>query len=246
MTVSIVVICEGPVDQWTGCGLADRVICKHAEWITDEVIGHYRCWRGLTPGAEFCLWKHVGDLARERGIRAYGHFADQPAEPDALAARRALLLIASLDEAPDAVVLLRDDDGQDERRKGLEQARNERRRMNIPIVVGLARAKRECWVLAGFEPRDGDEQRKLADLRQELGFDPTLQGERLDARTPNAKKNAVRVLERLIGRNPDREAACWLTTDLAILAQRGSQSGLATYLKEVEQSIVPLFVRAVQ
>jgi hypothetical protein len=244
MTVNIVVICEGPVDHWTGCGLADRVICKHAEWITDDVIGHCRCWRGLTPGTEFCLWKHVGDLARERGIRAYGHFADEPAEPDALVARRALLLIAALDETPHAAILLRDNDGQDERRIGLEQARAERRRINIPVVVGLARTKRECWVLAGFEPQDSDEQRKLDELQRELGFDPTLHADRLDARTPNAKKNAVRVLERLIGRNHDREAACWLTTDLAILAERGSKSGLAKYLEEVEQSIVPLFVRA--
>jgi hypothetical protein len=241
MTVKIVVICEGPADQRTGCGLADRVICKHTEWITDDVIAHCRSWRGLTPGTEFCLWKHVGDLAREQGIRAYGHFADEPAEPDALVARRALLIIGTLDDAPNAVILLRDDDGQDERRAGLEQARNEPRRMNIPVVVGLAKTKRECWVLAGFEPGDDDEQRRLDQLRQELGFDPTLHAERLDARSPGAKKNAVRVLAELTSQDPAREVACWVNTDLALLAERGAHSGLKSYLDEMEKWIVPLF-----
>ncbi len=242
MTVNIVVICEGPADHRTGCGLADRVICKHAEWITDEVIPHCRTWCGLRPETEFCLWKHVGDLARERGIRAYGHFADEPAEPDALVARRALLIIATLDEPPHVIILLRDDDGQEERRKGLEQARSEPRKLNVPVVVGLARTKRECWVLAGFEPQDDEERCKLDDMRQELGFDPTHHAERLDARTPNAKKNAVRVLQRLVGGEREREVACWRTTDLAILAERGAKSGLATYLEEIQRFVVPLFV----
>ncbi len=242
MTVNIVVICEAPADQRTGCGLADRVIYKHAEWITEEVVSDCRGWQGFAPGTEFCLWRDVAVLARQRGIRAYGHFANDPAEPDALAGRRALLLIASLDNTPNAIILLRDSDGDEARCRGLEQARNERRLPNVPVVVGVAHAKRECWVLAGFEPQDDEERRKLDAMRQELGFDPRLHAERLDARTPSAKKNAVRVLERLVSRDPDREAACWRMTDLMVLAERGARSGLAKYLEEVQQFVVPLFV----
>jgi hypothetical protein len=96
-------------------------------------------------------------------------------------------------------------------------------------------------VLAGFEPQTGDEQKRLDELRQALGFDPRLHAERLDARTPGSKKNAVRILAELTLRDHARESACWRHADLAVLAERGARSGLKTYFDELEAHVVPLF-----
>jgi hypothetical protein len=141
------------------------------------------------------------------------------------------------------VLLLRDDDRESERRIGLEQARKESR-LHIPIVIGLACTKRECWVLAGFEPQNDREQELFDDMRQQLGFDPTRCAEQLRAKNDDAKKSAIRVLNDLTGGDKARQAGCWSITDLAVLAERGIRSGLAAYLDEVKSLFVPLFAPA--
>jgi hypothetical protein len=111
------------------------------------------------------------------------------------------------------------------------------------VILGLAHAKRECWVLAGFHPQSPAEEEALAQLRQELGFDPRIEAEGLDAATPNARRNAKRVLESLVAGNPDRERACWAESDLEVLAARGQGTGLTAYLDEVRSRLAPLFLR---
>ena len=118
----------------------------------------------------------------------------------------------AFDPRPDAVVLLRDDDRQTERRSGLQQAREYMApRLKIPIVIGLAHVMRECWVLAGFIPRDKSELAKIEQLRHgdELGFDPSVHADRLIAKNEMAKRSAKRVLAHLTNRDHEREAACW-------------------------------------
>ena len=90
----------------------------------------------------------------------------------------------------DAVLLIRDDDRQVDRRRGLEQVRHASP-LAERIVIGLAHTKRECWVLAGFEARDDQERELLAEIRRELGFDPCIQAEQLTA-IHDHDKRAVR------------------------------------------------------
>jgi hypothetical protein len=48
------------------------------------------------------------------------------------------------------------------------------------------------------------------------------------------------VLAKLIGRDRNRERECCLLTSLEILRDRGNGNGLAEYLREVENDLVPL------
>jgi hypothetical protein len=240
VTLSFAVVCEAPADQRTGCDLADRVFVVEVGWLEQEMLPHCRQWRGQDPSEPHLLWRNVNSLARSQRIRAHGHFEGEPGAPDAHAARLALLLIrASLNPA-DAVVLLRDDDRQTERRRGLEQARRSSG-TGIPVVIGLAHPKRECWVLAGYEPRDQEETDALNRARRELGFDPRQHAEGLTAKHLQDKRNAERLLETLSGGVWQRQADCWKHSDFEILKDRGVNTGLTAYLEEVRRLLVPLF-----
>lgn len=239
MTVRFTVICEAEADFRTGSGLADRVICQTLVWIEPETIDACRTWTGI-DNESFLTWKDALRKADERGIRAHGFFDGIPGALDAKMARKAMLLLFGQNPAPDAIVLLRDDDGKTERRIGLEQARNEiRDGRPVPIVIGLAHVNRESWVLAGFVPKDERERTALEQAHSELGFDPAEHPEQLTANDEHAKKSSKRVLRSLISQDSDRESRCWTSTPLATLMQRGRQNGLTDYLAEVCQQLVP-------
>jgi len=237
---SFAVVCEAATDLDLCADLADRVLCQEVDWLDQESLELHRTWRGLGESESHLEWHWVGKLAREQGLRVHGHFRDEPGALDAAMARKALLLLFQSERPPDAVVLSRDTDGVEERRLGLRQARDA---FSWPfeIVLAVAHTKRECWVLAGFEPRSELETRVLVDLRQELGFDPRLRAEGLTASEPQALRNAKRVLERLLGGSRDREEDCWRSCDLAVLAERGRLTGLTEYLEEVRSRLVPIF-----
>lgn len=244
MAQSFAVVCEGPADQRSGCDLADRVLCDRIDWVDAETLADYRQWRGLNGSAPFLSWANVKRLAAERNVKSHGFFDGQPAAHDAHAARKALLLLELADSPPHAVILLRDEDGDPSRREGLQKARH-RSNLRERVVIGLAVTMRECWVLAGFDPKNNEETDRLAELRRELGFDPTEAAEELTAgsKQRKAKRNAKGVLMVLSRGDPDREAECWRTTDLETLASRGRNSGLADYLGEVRERLVPLLTR---
>ena len=236
----LVVVCEADGDRRTACGLADRVLCREVEWIEPESLSSYRSWRGLDEGSTHLKWSDASTLFRRSGLKAHGHFDGLPGAPDALAARRALLLLHKVGFVPDAVFLIRDSDGDLDRLAGLEQARADWKEP-VPIVLGLAHPKREAWVLAGFEPQDESEQDRLKDARQSLGFDPRLQAHRLDASEPGALHDVKRVAAELIGGLAEREESCWMECDLETLLERGGENGLAAYVREIRERLVPLF-----
>jgi hypothetical protein len=235
------VVCEAPADLRLVADLADRVFCHEVEWIDPESLDLHRLWRGLELKDSHLEWHWVRRIAKEQHLGGpHGHFKEKPGTLDAAMARKALLLLSDATNPPDAVVLVRDTDGREERRRGLMQARDVKP-WPFEIVLAVAHTKRECWVLAGFDPCSESEENVLAELRRELGFDPRVQAVELTAAAPNAPRNAKRVLDRLIGGNRDREADCWMTSDLEILAERGQLTGLADYLNEVRERLVPLF-----
>jgi hypothetical protein len=235
----MLVVCEAAADQRTATRLADRVLCEWIEWIDPEGIDLYRLWDGLDAGSGYLQWSKVKGLAQQRGVKLHGRFHEETGFRNAKAARLALELARKSEKPPDAVLLIRDSDGDEDRRSGLEQARSFKP-WPFPIAIGVAHVNRECWVLAGFEPQGEEEQRALADLRRELEFDPRLRSHTLRGK-PGALRHAKLVLQRLVGEDSDREEACWADCDLETLRARGAETGLADYLDEVRTRIVPLF-----
>jgi hypothetical protein len=235
----LLVVCEASADQRTATHLADRVLCERIEWIDRESIDLHRRWQGLEEGSSHLKWREVKALADCRGVKVHGHFHEEVGFADAKIARLALELFRKAEHPPDAVILIRDSDGQTERRAGLEQARTGRP-WPFPIAIGLAHLSRECWALAGFEPQNEAEQERLAGLREELGFDPRFRSESLRGK-PGEPRHAKLVLERLTGKDHEREELCWTGCSLEILRSRGTTLGLAEYLDEVRERIVPIF-----
>ena len=134
------------------------------------------------------------------------------------------------------MVLVRDSDGQQERCRGLEQARAAWAERDLPILIAFAHPERESWVIAGFEPQGPTETSALEGLRRDLGFDPRLEAHRL-----GGERDAKRVLATLTHGDPDRESACWVECGLDVLRDHGTLTGLASYLEEVRRLLVPVF-----
>jgi hypothetical protein len=219
--------------------LADRVLLKSVDWLETELLDSSRRWRGETPAEEFLKWARVKDRAAERGIKIFGRFDDKP---DALSARKALLLFSALEPRPAAVLLIRDSDGYPERKdgQGLKQARDATS-WPFQVLVGVAHPKREAWVLAGFQPRNQEESSRLQKLQERLSIDPIRKAHELAAREHGAKTDIKRALGELIqDGDDDRERQCLHETELEVLEQMGKDNGLAAYLEEVRSRLAPI------
>jgi hypothetical protein len=108
---TIGLLVEADADAETLRVLVDRLLQHAADWVTPDLLPSLRAWQGIEPETMASSWKHVRDLCTQHGIRAQGHFGGEPGAPDALAARRALMLFRKLGP-PDAIILLRDGDHQ--------------------------------------------------------------------------------------------------------------------------------------
>lgn len=245
-SVRIAIVCEANADFQTASTLADRAVCEHphlVSWLNPDLLPHLRCYRGRDETQDWFSWFEIKDLANELSIVARGHFNNQPQAPDAAMAVRAIRVVRRLLDV-DAIMLIRDDDGVPERRVGFEQAKAHEAMSNLALVIvfGIATTKRECWVLAGFDPKDQHEEQRLANERQNLGFDPREEAHRLTAKhdAANDKLSAKRVLGNLCGEDANRERSCLEETELDTLRRRGKYSGLSEFLNEVDIRLVPL------
>jgi len=242
MPLDFVIVCEAQADFQTASTLADRVLCERVDWIEAQILNAYRNYIGTRPETPYLTWTESAQLSKVLGRRVHGHFEGKPGDLDALAGRKAILVVLLKFPQVKAILLIRDSDGLVARQKGLNQARAEMKTFeNLAIVVGVAHCKREAWILAGFDSRDEEERRQLEALRQELGFDPCERAHDLDAKHVHDKRSAKRALSLLVGNKPDREADCIAKPSLALLTLRGQDNGLATYIREVNDFIVPLF-----
>jgi len=245
MTTLVGVVCESAADQRTGCALADRVLVESPNGIQPERLGDLRAWIGVNgPQTTFLDWHDVEDVARQKRIKAHGHFDGMPGAMDARSTRLALLLFHSLDPRPLAVILLRDQDRKDERLQGMQQARdNSKNPFPQAVVIGFARRMREAWVLCGFEARTASEKKCLGELRggkHGLGFDPTREPERLQSKDESNLRSPKFVLRKLTGGDHPREESCWTEPGLSELRTRGQGCGLTAYLDEVENILLPI------
>lgn len=234
------VVCEARADRETACGLADRVLVDAIDWLEPEMLDAHRRWRGLTPEEPLLKWASVhGEAAQVQLRGVFGRFQGEPAAPDALVARKALLLFATASRIPSAVLLVRDSDGDSRRRQGLEQARLDKP-WPFEVVIGVAESKRECWVLAGFKPRNVDEEARLRQSQERLSFHPAQEAHRLTAREHGAKTDAKRALQELSLGDAERERECLEETPLAQLEMQGARTGLPEFMAEVRARLVPV------
>lgn len=239
MPLKIAVVCEAPADFRTATLLAERALCRCCDWLGDS-LEYCPLWWGLEGQGTFLSWKGAAALARARKFHPHGLFGGDPAAPDAHAARKALLILRDRYAELDGVLLIRDDDRQTARRQGLEQARADSP-WRDRIVVGLAHCKRECWVLAGFDPLEKAEEELLAAEQRYLGFNPCTEAHQLTAKhdPEHDKRSAKRVLGAMTRRDPDREARCLTGSLFTTLQERGKSTGLADFLAQVETVIGP-------
>lgn len=240
MSHRFAVVAEAAADHRTATELADRTLIDAInDWLDEDQLPHQREWVTEVAGEQI-TWKRIRRLAEAAGIEAEGFFNGEPGLPDARAARRALRYLRATVPELEAVVLVRDQDDQEDRRDGLDQARREDHE-GLVIVVGLAVVEREAWVISGFEPQGADEQTRLDAERQTLGFYPHERSHQLTAcKDDAAPRSPKRVLQVLTGGHYDRERRCWNATPLAVLRERGTENGLVAFLDEVRTRLAPL------
>ncbi|MEM6646374.1 MAG: hypothetical protein AAF730_08980 [Bacteroidota bacterium] len=230
-------IAEAPADAQIARELADRVLREDKDWLNAELLDEMRSWRGVDPTTTFTSWAGASKLPK-----AYTGFRKRVvSDYDAVAAQRVLghLIAQALKNPTDAVIFVRDLDKReaDQRKASLERVASKNKDITLRIVLALPRAKREAWVLNGFEPCSEEEKRALKAERQRLGFNPCTEAHQLDAQPDQAQKNAKRALHKLTGSAPTREAACWQDTSLDTLRKRGEKTGLKAYLDAVKKHL---------
>ncbi len=239
-------VCEGPSDQRTVTRLVERVLSDEVHWLIDS-FSKFIGWRGVLGLQDFTSWageKGIKGLARDRNLRVHGEFSGQPGSGEALQATKAIRLFkdAQLNKEIDgdllAIFLIRDTDGDPERRPGLKQARVSSD-TNFEIVLGLPHTKRECWILVAFEPEDADDDEALGNLRAALGFDPTEHAQKLTAQKGGAKKNAKRVLNELLQGEHRREDELIESSIIDDLEAAGADVGLAEFIEEIRTRVAP-------
>jgi len=241
VSLPFAVVSEAPADFRTATELADRELVDAIEWLDEEGLEYQRTWLQSSPTGEPLTWKKLKQLARDAGLYPSGFIDGEPAQPDANAARRAIGYLVKVYPALAGIVLIRDQDDQPERRRGLEQARDDHDGQE-PIVIGLAVVERESWVLAGFDPADDDDEEtaRHAAERRTLGFDPRMRSEELTACKDDAAPRSPKRVLAVLCPTAKREARCWRETPLATLRARGTNNGLAAYLDEVRARLAPL------
>ncbi|MFO0560733.1 MAG: hypothetical protein U0269_22140 [Polyangiales bacterium] len=238
--------------------LCDRVIRERArfDWLRElwdpSLVDTQRAWIGLDPHFD---WADRGAVDRRCEARSIASAVRDVATgrrvaPHAKAAMafRSARAAMTLDPPPDLLFIAADTDGETDPRMLFDEGL---RLADEPITAVCAEIHREseAWVVAGFVAQNTHERDALARVCDELGFDPTLECERLMSDLHADVRDAKRVAKALFessggvtARNP-RFAACWQDTALSVLEARGQRSGLARYLRAVETVVVDSLVR---
>ena len=208
MSLQFAVVHEAPADFQTATELADRVLVESIDWMEEDLIEHHRTWLRESSGVPL-TWKRIKQSALDAGINAIGFFDGEPAEPDARAARRAILYLRHALPDLAGVLLIRDQDDQPERRVGLDQAR----RQEDGATPGRRRVGRRRAGKLGDQRVRPAGRRGIGTPRSgaaELGFDPRERSARThrvqERQRPTQPEAGASVLS---GDDRDRESRCW-------------------------------------
>jgi len=210
---------------------------QQIDWVADSGLENVREWTAFGDQPWLAI-RRVRDLFRERcrgsffGMR--GSFGREQGAEDTVSMRK-LFLVVQETAAPDILIVARDVDGTD-RREGFDRARRSGG-WSFDIVGALAQPEAEAWLICTWAPHDELGQRCLAELRQELGFDPVAESHRLTSTSPS-RKDAKDIRGRFDAVGPDT-ASVFEASDVATQRQRGAQNGLASYLRELDQKVAP-------
>lgn len=245
-----IVLCEAQADATIACSLADRVLCEDEqspEWLEPAILDALRRWVGFDPNESFTTWSSLPDIANNLALRIPRSLRrespDQRNQYDYPVARKAILLTIALQKKRPSIrglLLIRDMDQQEKERKdSLIKARDDAQPPTLTVVLGMASPKREAWVLNGFRYQSDEERDRLKAEKDKLKFDPCLEVHRLNGRR-GEDRDIKRVLAVLTDGNPDRERDCWEQTPLPALRRNGPHTGLAAYLDEVRDRLLPL------
>lgn len=210
---------------------------QQIDWVADSGLEHVREWTAFEDQPWLAI-RRVRDLFREcyRGsfFRVLGRFGGEQGAEDT-ASMRKLFLVVQKTAAPDMLIVARDVDGRD-RREGFEKARRSGE-WSFAIVGALAQPEVEAWLICAWSANDERQRACLAELCQELGFDPVAESHRLTS-TSLSHKDAKNILRRLDAVGPGTESV-FNASDLPTLRQRGEQNGLASYLRELDEKVAP-------
>lgn len=227
------------------CGWTDRLLREHAPgWFRDmldanpSALDDQRAFVA-PPSAEGNYYK-LGNHrdAPARGHRGHGHFGKKPGGPDAALVRFVLLDCARAEPAPDVVTIARDLDGLPARRAGAQQAIDEKP-WPFTIILAWAQPEAEAWALSVYRPGDEAARLRLEALRRALGFDPTLQPDRLSSAS-KSPKDTKRVFRELTERERvDVDLDVHAVADLDDKFPSPETSGLREFLTAVREHIVP-------
>lgn len=223
-------------------GLASQILHDAADWL--DRGGWDACFFGRVPNERwYRLHSWRSDFEEQYPkLKLHGHIDGIPQGPDVQCFRGLLLLASSGGkEWPDAIVIARDSDR--DRLRNVPAALAQATRATppppaTPVVLAVCIPEVEAWYVAGFTPRSPVETETLKGLTAELSFDPTRTPESLLSRSPGHPRDAKRVLQVLAGDDAERRETC--LADHQRLRERGAGCGVAAYLDDVSEKIVPL------
>ena len=214
-------------------GAVDLRGCSDGYYRAKDVRADLRQLKGLPSGRSLHLRRRregkvvVGDSAFDDVFQLFGLLSD---------------------DGPDLIVMLRDTDGEADRRTPAIPVLDELDPVARParMVVGLPHPEAEGWFILSMEAPPAD---RLAVARKTLGFDPTQAPERL--RSSGDANDAKRVLQFLtfhaeaLARAPSRalpreqleSLLDGLHERLDDLRQRGQGCGLGAFLDALERDL---------
>lgn len=252
-----ILFCEARSDAVIAQTHIDELIRLHcAQWVKDLLSvepNSLRIWwqnDGADPKGFFNLHRYR-ELAQSLKVTVHhGHFNGEPQEPDAVQTETIFRIARELhhraprEERPTALVILRDLDDEPTRRAGVAQVLSRGTSLpdDIACVIGLAEPEIEAWVLAGFEPLTAEEHNALENQLSELGFAPHEKAHELNPGRDDSKRSTKRICVALGLHVESRKEQCLQIPTEQIrdqLCVRGTQSGLAQWISDIEQKLLP-------
>lgn len=217
--------------------LTDRVLEEAIDWFEPETRDTLRRWREKDPLSPY--WKVTSAVkhARDLGLPLRGRFTGER-ELEAVMYHAQLLLFQHAHvhgHRIDVGFIARDTDRK-ARKDGAQQA-VESGGWPFKVVLAFPHPEIEAWPIAVFRPTTRDEQARVDDQTQKLGYSPVAEPERLTSTVSGGVADAKAVRAALVGDDAEDD---WLEISLDLLRARGESCGLTDFLHEVERVVVPL------